>query len=68
MATAALVTREPGVIAGVDVALLVLDEVLGPEGSASSTGSPTAPGCPPVRRCCGWRRSRWVCSPPNAPC
>ncbi|HLR99914.1 carboxylating nicotinate-nucleotide diphosphorylase [Mycolicibacillus parakoreensis] len=32
MATGALVTREPGVIAGVDVALLVLDEVLGPEG------------------------------------
>jgi nicotinate-nucleotide pyrophosphorylase (carboxylating) len=30
--TAALVTREPGVIAGVDVALLVLDEVLGPDG------------------------------------
>ncbi len=27
--TAALVTRQPGVIAGVDVALLVLDEVLG---------------------------------------
>ncbi|MEZ0366402.1 carboxylating nicotinate-nucleotide diphosphorylase [Mycobacterium sp. pUA109] len=32
MATAALVTREPGVIAGVDVALLVLDEVLGADG------------------------------------
>ena len=32
MATAALVTREPGVIAGVDIALLVLDEVLGPDG------------------------------------
>lgn len=32
MTTAALVTREPGVIAGVDVALLVLDEVLGPDG------------------------------------
>jgi nicotinate-nucleotide pyrophosphorylase (carboxylating) len=31
-ATAALVTREPGVIAGVDIALLVLDEVLGPDG------------------------------------
>lgn len=30
--TAALVTREPGVIAGVDVALLVLDEVLGRDG------------------------------------
>ncbi|GBE66197.1 nicotinate-nucleotide pyrophosphorylase [Mycobacterium sp. MFM001] len=30
--TAALVTREPGVIAGVDVALLVLDEVLGADG------------------------------------
>lgn len=32
MATAALVTRTPGVIAGVDVALLVLDEVLGADG------------------------------------
>jgi nicotinate-nucleotide pyrophosphorylase (carboxylating) len=30
--TAALVTREPGVAAGVDVALLVLDEVLGADG------------------------------------
>ena len=30
--TAALVTREAGVIAGVDVALLVLDEVLGTDG------------------------------------
>jgi nicotinate-nucleotide pyrophosphorylase (carboxylating) len=32
MATAALVTRAPGLVAGVDVALLVLDEVLGPDG------------------------------------
>lgn len=32
MATAALVTRTPGVVAGVDVALLVLDEVLGADG------------------------------------
>ena len=30
--TASMVTREPGVIAGVDIALLVLDEVLGPDG------------------------------------
>lgn len=30
--TASMVTREPGVIAGVDVALLVLDEVLGADG------------------------------------
>ena len=30
--TASLITREPGVIAGVDVALLVLDEVLGSDG------------------------------------
>lgn len=30
--TAAVVTREPGVIAGVDIALLVLDEVLGSDG------------------------------------
>ena len=29
--TASMVTREPGVIAGVDVALLVLDEVIGPD-------------------------------------
>ncbi|ORX08062.1 carboxylating nicotinate-nucleotide diphosphorylase [Mycolicibacillus trivialis] len=32
MATASLVTRAPGVIAGVDLALVVLHEVLGPEG------------------------------------
>ena len=32
LVTASLVTREPGVIAGVDVALLVLDEVLGSDG------------------------------------
>jgi nicotinate-nucleotide pyrophosphorylase (carboxylating) len=30
--TAALITRESGVIAGIDIALLVLDEVLGPDG------------------------------------
>jgi len=30
--TAAMVTREPGVAAGVDIALLVLDEVLGADG------------------------------------
>jgi nicotinate-nucleotide pyrophosphorylase (carboxylating) len=32
VATASMVPREPGVIAGVDVALLVLDEVLGRDG------------------------------------
>lgn len=31
-ATARLAAREPGVVAGVEVALLVLDEVLGPDG------------------------------------
>ena len=30
--TASLITREPGVIAGVDIAILVLDEVLGSDG------------------------------------
>jgi nicotinate-nucleotide pyrophosphorylase (carboxylating) len=30
--TASMSTREPGVIAGVDIALLVLDELLGPDG------------------------------------
>lgn len=29
--TASMITREPGVIAGVDIALLVLDEVVGPD-------------------------------------
>jgi nicotinate-nucleotide pyrophosphorylase (carboxylating) len=48
--TASMVTREPGVIAGVDIALLVLDEVLGPgayrvinrvdDGAHLSPGSP----------------------------
>ena len=32
MTVGALVAREPGVAAGVDIALLVLDEVLGPDG------------------------------------
>lgn len=32
MTVGALVAREPGVVAGVDIALLVLDEVLGPDG------------------------------------
>jgi nicotinate-nucleotide pyrophosphorylase (carboxylating) len=32
VATASMVPREPGVIAGVDIALLVLDEVLGADG------------------------------------
>ena len=32
--TASMVTRESGVIAGVDVALLVLDEVIGPTKAA----------------------------------
>jgi nicotinate-nucleotide pyrophosphorylase (carboxylating) len=32
VATASMVPREPGVLAGVDVALLVFDEVLGPDG------------------------------------
>ncbi|HUO37460.1 MAG TPA: carboxylating nicotinate-nucleotide diphosphorylase, partial [Mycobacterium sp.] len=32
VATASMVPREPGVVAGVDIALLVLDEVLGADG------------------------------------
>ena len=44
--TASMVTREPGVVAGVDVALLVLDEVLGAGRlPGDSTASTTAPGC-----------------------
>jgi nicotinate-nucleotide pyrophosphorylase (carboxylating) len=30
--TASMVTREPGVIAGIEIAVLVLDEVIGPDG------------------------------------
>ena len=32
VATAAMITRADGVVAGIDIALLVLDEVLGPDG------------------------------------
>lgn len=45
---AALIAREPGVAAGIDVALLVLDEVLGPDGyqvlDRVEDGTPLAAG------------------------
>jgi len=48
--TASLVTREPGVVAGVDVALLVLDEVLGAGGyrvlDRVEDGARLQPGAP----------------------
>ncbi|HME77697.1 MAG TPA: carboxylating nicotinate-nucleotide diphosphorylase [Mycobacterium sp.] len=48
--TASLITREPGVIAGVDVALLVLDEVLGAGGyrvlDRVGDGARLQPGAP----------------------
>jgi nicotinate-nucleotide pyrophosphorylase (carboxylating) len=48
--TASLITREPGVIAGVDVALLVLDEVLGADGyrvlDRVEDGARLQPGAP----------------------
>ena len=48
--TASLITREPGVIAGVDVALLVLDEVLGHRGyrvlDRVEDGARLQPGAP----------------------
>ena len=52
-AIAAVVTREPGVVAGIDVALLVLDEVLGPGGyrllERVSDGDRLQPGDPLLR-------------------
>ena len=46
--TASMVTREPGVIAGVDIALLVLDEVLGRRRlPGDRNASTTAPGWTP---------------------
>ena len=46
--TASAVTRQPGVVAGVDIALMVLDEVLGPDGyrvvDRVSDGTRLAPG------------------------
>ena len=52
-AIAAVVTREPGVVAGIDVALLALDEVLGPGGyrllERVSDGDRLQPGDPPLR-------------------
>jgi nicotinate-nucleotide pyrophosphorylase (carboxylating) len=50
VAEAALVPREPGVIAGIDVALLVLDEVLGTDGyrvlDRVEDGAGLQPGAP----------------------
>ncbi|MBV9089233.1 MAG: carboxylating nicotinate-nucleotide diphosphorylase [Mycobacteriaceae bacterium] len=52
-AIAAVVTREPGVVAGIDVALLALDEVLGPGGyrllERVSDGDRLQPGDPLLR-------------------
>jgi nicotinate-nucleotide pyrophosphorylase (carboxylating) len=48
--TASLISREPGVIAGVDIALLVLDEVLGSDGyqvlDRVEDGARLQPGAP----------------------
>jgi len=48
--TASLITREPGVIAGVDIVLLVLDEVLGADGyrvlDRVEDGARLQPGAP----------------------
>jgi len=53
MAEAAMVTREAGVIAGVDVALLVLDEVLGHQAytvlDRVADGARLGPGAPVLR-------------------
>jgi nicotinate-nucleotide pyrophosphorylase (carboxylating) len=50
--TASLITRSPGVIAGVDIALLVLDEVLGADGyrvlDRVDDGARLQPGAPLV--------------------
>ena len=59
--TASMVTREPGVIAGVDIALLVLDEVLGPDGYRSSNASMTAHASRRGVRCWSSRRRRRDC-------
>jgi nicotinate-nucleotide pyrophosphorylase (carboxylating) len=52
-ASAALVTRQAGVVAGVDIALLVLDEVLGPDGyrvlDRVTDGDRLQPGDPLLR-------------------
>lgn len=50
VATASMVPREAGVIAGVEVALLVLDAVLA-GATTWCTASRTAPGCSPASRC-----------------
>jgi nicotinate-nucleotide pyrophosphorylase (carboxylating) len=50
VATASMVPREPGIVAGVDIALLVLDEVLGADGyrvvHRVEDGAPARPGEP----------------------
>ena len=59
--TASMVTREPGVIAGVDIALLVLDEVLDPTATGWLAAAPTGPGCTPVTHCLPSRRPPAAC-------
>src|SRR5258707_9098920 len=50
VSTASLITREPGVIAGVDIAILVLDEGLGRDGyrivNRVEDGARLQPGAP----------------------
>ena len=57
-----MVTREPGVIAGVDIALLVLDEVLGADGyRVKERVDDGARLDARRRRCWLWRRRRKGC-------
>lgn len=50
VATASVVARQAGTLAGLDVGLLVLDEVIGPITTACSTAGPTGSGCCPAIR------------------
>ena len=60
--TAALVAREGGVIAGVDVALLVLDEVLGIGGyRVLDSACPMGTGSSVTSSRCGSRATRGDC-------
>lgn len=65
---AAVVARQPGTVAGIDIGLLVLDEVIGAGAYEVTDRVPDGTRIAPGSRCSHWRRRPAGCSPPSAPC
>ena len=67
VADATVVSRQPGVLAGLPVALAVLDAA-GLRPGRRSRCLPTGTASGPARRCCGSGARSASCSGPSAPC